>query len=296
MGPVQHRNQPRLVTEFWRRMPGKSLRIQAGRRVGIEERLAAEGLAWNVGAERKPDPAANQVSVGNSISSLRFLDAMNWREFVETLSAVDRTLRSDPADVYGDMDFATRDTYRHAVERIARHGTKTESESLSSRSAWRASGSAPLHRAKRMWVTFSWTRDCRSRASRRACGRPSDCGCRRLARRYALPLYLSASASASVAIGAPLDPPRSRRVSGPPWLPPPLTVLVLLAASQLALALVNWMVSIRVRPTLLPPARFLGGIPPDCRTMVVVPTLLTQCARHRSPARSIGGALSRQSG
>ena len=51
---------------------------------------------------------------------------MDWREFVETLSKVDQTLRLDPADVYSRMDFATRDSYRHAVERIARHSDADE--------------------------------------------------------------------------------------------------------------------------------------------------------------------------
>src|SRR2546430_6578849 len=60
--------------------------------------------------------ASDQVSVSHSISSLRLRSAIDWEEFVETLSLVEQTLRSEPADVYGDMDFATRDRYRHVVE------------------------------------------------------------------------------------------------------------------------------------------------------------------------------------
>jgi len=51
--------------------------------------------------------AADQVSIGNSIGSLRFLDSMDWREFVEDLSVVEQTLRTDPAGVYARADFAT---------------------------------------------------------------------------------------------------------------------------------------------------------------------------------------------
>ena len=40
--------------------------------------------------------AADQVSISNSIGSLRFLGAMDWREFVETMSVVEQTLREDP--------------------------------------------------------------------------------------------------------------------------------------------------------------------------------------------------------
>ena len=44
---------------------------------------------------------------------------MDWRTFVETISMVDKTLAEDPSGIYGSMDFASRDSYRHAVERIA---------------------------------------------------------------------------------------------------------------------------------------------------------------------------------
>ncbi len=72
--------------------------------------------------------AADQVSVSHSIGSLRFLSTMNWKEFVETLSVVEMTLRCDPADIYSDMDFSTRDQYRHSVETVSRYGDLTETE------------------------------------------------------------------------------------------------------------------------------------------------------------------------
>ena len=44
----------------------------------------------------------------------------DWTAFVERLSVVEQTLREDPVGVYGQMDKDTRDSYRHAVERLAR--------------------------------------------------------------------------------------------------------------------------------------------------------------------------------
>src|SRR6185436_12921435 len=72
--------------------------------------------------------AADQVSIGNSINSLRFLSAMRWREFIEAMSAVERVLRTDPLGTYPAMDFQTRDRYRHVVERIARYGPTSEED------------------------------------------------------------------------------------------------------------------------------------------------------------------------
>ena len=53
---------------------------------------------------------------------------MDWREFVETMSAVEQILREDTGGIYGRMDFATRDRYRHVVEKIAKHSRLSESE------------------------------------------------------------------------------------------------------------------------------------------------------------------------
>src|SRR3546814_11747976 len=77
--------------------------------------------------------AADQVSISNSIGSLRLLAMTDWREFVETMSVVDMTLRDDPAATYGRMDFATRDPYRHAVERLARRGKPAECDRATER-------------------------------------------------------------------------------------------------------------------------------------------------------------------
>jgi hypothetical protein len=66
--------------------------------------------------------------MSNSIASLRFLSSNDWRDFVEEQSAVEHILRTDPSGHYPSMDFATRDQYRHVVERISRHSRLTESE------------------------------------------------------------------------------------------------------------------------------------------------------------------------
>src|SRR5204862_7177656 len=76
----------------------------------VGQRLAEQGLTIEqlVRAEGHAQ-AADQISIGNSITSLRFLSSTDWREFVERHSVVERTLREDPAGAYARMDFATRD-------------------------------------------------------------------------------------------------------------------------------------------------------------------------------------------
>ena len=56
--------------------------------------------------------AANQVTVGNCVLSLRLLSAVDWNAFFERSSLVETILRDDPAGVYPHQDFATSDRYR----------------------------------------------------------------------------------------------------------------------------------------------------------------------------------------
>ncbi len=67
----------------------------------VEQALADEDIteARHLQADSH-EQAAEQLSIANSIGSLRFLGSMDWKEFVETLSVVDRTLRNDPAGAY----------------------------------------------------------------------------------------------------------------------------------------------------------------------------------------------------
>ena len=54
------------------------------------------------------------VTVRNVITSMRLMSAVDWAEFFESVSLVDAVLRADSD--FAEMDFPTRDRYRHAIE------------------------------------------------------------------------------------------------------------------------------------------------------------------------------------
>ena len=93
----------------------------------LEHRLSADGIVLETAAAAaQQEQAANQVSIANAITSIRLLDALDWREFFESVSVVEAALRKDPARTYAAMDFESRDRYRHAVEEIARRSDYSE--------------------------------------------------------------------------------------------------------------------------------------------------------------------------
>ena len=89
--------------------------------------LAAQGITAEemVRLEHQRQATMN-VTVRNVITSMRLISWFDWAQFVESVSLVDEVLRARSS--FGDMDFATRDRYRHAVEDLARGSGLTEVE------------------------------------------------------------------------------------------------------------------------------------------------------------------------
>lgn len=70
--------------------------------------------------------AAFQLSMKNCIGGIREVEALNWRESFEKLSCVEQILLKDPAEIYKNMDFQSKDYYRHVVEKLAKFMNITE--------------------------------------------------------------------------------------------------------------------------------------------------------------------------
>jgi len=64
--------------------------------------------------------------VANIILSMRAISELNWNDFFESASVLEKLLRQDPAGVYADMDFKTRDLYRSELEKFSRNSDYSE--------------------------------------------------------------------------------------------------------------------------------------------------------------------------
>ncbi|HET7777007.1 MAG TPA: cyclic beta 1-2 glucan synthetase, partial [Rudaea sp.] len=261
-----------FVAELTRRLQGHGPAL-ALPLTWIEHSLAESGLtiAQLVQAENQQQ-AANQVSISNSIGSMRLLAVMDWREFVESLSIVDQTLRRDPAGIYPQMDFATRDRYRHAIESTAKHSRLPESEIALAALRLASDATEAGSEARTRHVGYylvggglaELERTAEVRFSLRTWVRARD---------LRVTLYLGSIALLTAAVAAlAAYQARSEGVHG--WLLAMLTVCAVFGASQFAIALVNRVASMLVEPHALPRMDFSKGIPPQARTLVVVPTMI----------------------
>jgi cyclic beta-1,2-glucan synthetase len=280
-----------FVAELARRLQGQSPAL-ALPLTWIEQRLSEEGttIEQMVQLEARSQ-AASQVSISNSIGSLRSLGAMDWRSFVETMSGVEHELQADPLQTYGAMDFATRDSYRHVVEEIARSSKFSEIDvartaiQLAREEVERvihAPDDAVLpntaNTARATHVGYYLIDHGRPQLERRVNTNHSfiETACT-AGQGFPLSLYLGAIAVLTAALTAGLmamaTSPNS--IDLPVWQLASGATIGALCTSQLAVALVNWLTTLLATPKPLPRLSFTTGVPEHYRTLTVVPTLLS---------------------
>jgi hypothetical protein len=201
---------------------------------------------------------------------------MDWRVFVETQSVVEQTLRQDPCGVYTKMDFATRDRYRHVVEEIAKSSRNSESQvALQAIQLAREGAARKGDDDRTAHVGFYLIDKGLARLERTVELHRSffEALCR-VGRRFPLQLYVGMIMLVTgIITGSFLVKAQADGLSG--WILGLIGILSLLGGSHLAIALVNWLATLLVRPQPLPRLDFSAEIPRESSTLVVVPTMLT---------------------
>ena len=265
-----------FVEEFYARLQAQGPAM-AFVQTWVEHKLFEQGVtATQLSAAAARTAATNQISIANSIGSLRFIGAMDWRDYVESLSVVEQTLREDPAGMYASQDFATRDRYRHVIEDVARLGSYNEldvAREAISLAQVAADGSSTDDRGAH--VGFYLIDRGRQNLERIVgCRLPRRLRLRRKSRQLRLFFYLGPIAlltllsTAAVLYAFDDFGPSDWRF----WY---FTLFGIIGASALAVPLVNMLVTLLLPPRALPRMDFSQGIPSAYRTMVVVPTLLS---------------------
>jgi cyclic beta-1,2-glucan synthetase len=248
----------------------------------LHERLAAQGTTAEeiVAVEYRRQTTMN-VTVRNLITSMRLISAYDWPGFVESVSLVEAALAGHPG--YQAMDFGTRDRYRHEVEVLAR-GSHLPEREVAERAVRRAAA-----------VSDAKSSDAESPPGAE---RPADPGydlisrgrpdferelgyrltpgrwLRRAFVAWAKPGYLGTIAVATLGFLALPLAIEALRGGGVKTLIG-FALLALLPASDLAIQLLNSWVMRQLGPRPLPRLELRDGVPPELRTLVAVPTLLT---------------------
>ncbi|MBO9667585.1 MAG: hypothetical protein J7501_12320, partial [Bdellovibrio sp.] len=220
--------------------------------------------------------AANLVTIANIITSMRLLSNLNWQTFFESVSVLDRILEKDPVGAYAQMDFKTRDEYRHFIERASRKSKLTELEIAEKAVslAQEAQNKNPQdHRKSHVGYYFRergieklavhcgykvpWTTQWRYRISIRPTVFYIASLMLLTAALMVGPIYYALENGAALGLLI---------VAG---------LLLFIPCGDLAVSIFNFLLTNIVHPKPLPKMDYSKGVPDEARTLVVVPCLLS---------------------
>lgn len=265
-----------FVAELVRRLQGQGMSTSLPL-TWIEQSLLETGLTIEllIQAESQQQ-AASQVSISNSIVSLRLLGTINWQDFVESTSRVEQILRDDPSGTYPLMDFATRDSYRHVIEKIAKNSRLHEDKIAELAIGMARAGAVGLTSEDRLahvgfYLVDKGLPQLEIKAETRL---PLFEVILRKSCQLPLFFYLGSAALISLLLTWNL-----LKKAGENGISSPMMLLVgftlAICTSHLALSLVNWFATMLISPRAMPRMDFSKGIPAEFRTLVIVPTMLT---------------------
>ncbi len=211
--------------------------------------------------------------------SLRTVANTDWAGIIEPLIVIDTTLSQDPAGTYAAMDFESREAYRTKVAYLARHSDCTEIQVAEHALALAREGALLTFNDPRMLRRFSHVgyylidKGFTQLASRVNFHPPIADRMRAAIRANADDFYITGIELITIFfIAAALFPllpnyPVFGRLA--------ITfLLMLLPTMQCAVDLVNNLITSIYDPVSLPKLDYAKGIPAECTTLVVVPTLL----------------------
>jgi cyclic beta-1,2-glucan synthetase len=270
---------PAFVVQLLQRVREYGPRLSAVR-ASVDAHLVARQASSEeaIRSEHRRQAAA-QVSVANVITSLRLCSTLDWSQYFESVSLVEGVLQRDPAGVYGSMDFLSRDRYRQAVEDLA-DGTGEAQLRVALRTVESARQAAESGLAEpAIHVGHHLIGKGRADLEVDVAYRPGLVRrVRRFAFAHATAAYLGTIACLT-ALLLGLGFAYARQYTDSPWAQAWVALLLLLPASDVAIAAVQSLCARLAPPRRLPRLDLQAGVPENARTMVVVPTLLTSVVR-----------------
>jgi cyclic beta-1,2-glucan synthetase len=237
------------------------------------------------------NPAAS-YGVQDQIRSVQEIKQASWKSVIEPLILFDQILREDPAGAYARMDYESREQYRKSLVKIADRCDCSESKVASevlalARDAQANPNSDPRVTLRDSHVGSYLIAEGSGLLQHKVGYHPPPA--RRLRAfllRHPDEFYLPGIAALTFAIVSGvvllLTPPTTSL-----WMVLLSILAVLLPASQSAVQIMNYLVTLLLPAETLPKLDFSEGLPADCVSMVAIPTMLLSEKQVRKLAEDL---------
>lgn len=256
----------------------------------IDEHLEKYGTTTELIAQKEHNAqAVSTVSMGNGILSLKYVSSLDWIDLFESASYVEKILQTDPDGTYPQMDIGSRGYYLRQIEKLAKiYGVSElhiarEAILLAKKGAdeYEQNPDAGNQLKRKAHVGYYLVGEgvklleqnqkgkasLYKRLTRWLCSHPSL-------------IYMGSIGTLTAILMAVAINYAMAHLQGYSLIMALFVgLLVLIPASEMAMLIVNNLVSNIKKPSFFPRLELKDGIPESLVTMVVVPTLLSDEGR-----------------
>ena len=209
------------------------------------------------------DIATKRVLMGNSITSIKTIQRINFLEIFEKINGVEEILKQDPAKVYQNMDIKTKEYYRAKIKEIAKK-TKISELYISKKILELAKNS--LSGSKKEHIGYYLIGEGINETYNVLNYKKKE-----LKEGTKTKIYISVIIIITIIISSVL----SALISSQNLLIFLISFLIfLIPSSEITIQIIQYVLNKIVKPKLIPKLDFSEGIDEQNSTMVVIPTIL----------------------
>lgn len=248
----------------------------------IDERLGAQEMnSEKIIALEHQIEANFEISMANSINSIRVIEGLNWKNYFEKLSSVEIILREDPSHIYREMDFQSRDKYRHDIEKISKHTRLPESyiakKAIECCNDSETSEDNTYKQHVGYYLIDDGLLELKEKIGYKNTGmqKLKNSIMKNIENFYIGTIIIFTILIACLIIMSSLLNDNDKDL----WRYVLAVIVIIVPCSEIAISIFNWSISVLSTPSFIPKMDFKEVIPEKFSTVVVIPTLLNNTSR-----------------
>lgn len=207
------------------------------------------------------DIAVRKVSIGNSITSIKKIQRINFLEIFEKINGVEDLLKKDPAGIYEKMDGKTKECYRNKIKEISK---KTKISEI-----YIARKLLELAKNQNKHIGF-YLLDAEIEDLYKSLKCKTS---RKITPKNKMTIYISVVTIISLIISYYFAKLVNYNIEKP-WYFILGIVIFFIPATEITIQVISYILSKIIKPKFIPKIDFFNGIDEENKTMVVIPTIV----------------------
>ena len=229
----------------------------------LEEEVEKLGITVSDAIQKEHFATAiRKISMGNCITSIKKIQRINFLDIFEKINGVEGILNNDPAGIYENMEYKTKEYYRNTIKEIARKTNMSEiyvAKKTIELCNQKSVGSKQSH------IGYYLIDEGKNELYKKLEYKEKTINKQTKAQMYIL-LFCILTIVISILIAKSVTSNLAKFII--------TTILLIIPISEFVNQSIQYILGKTVKPKLIPKMDFYNGITPENATFVVIPTII----------------------